>query len=166
MKVWAEAVIPSSSLSATLKTTARGVYDVWLAKCMVGSAMAGSMGFNAHMANIAAAIFLATGQDPAHVVEASVGVTICEIVHDTDLYISVYLPDLMVGTVGGGTGLATQKEALALLGVAGGDGGSNARRLSEIIGATALAGELSLLSSLSEGSLARAHEALGRGKKI
>lgn len=166
IKVWAEVTIPEAILSTVLKTTARKVYDVWLAKCMIGSAMAGSMGFNAHIANIAAAIFLATGQDPAHVVEASVGVTTAEVVRDSDLYISVYLPDLMIGTVGGGTGLATQHEALSLLGVAGGDTGDNAKRFAEIIGAAALAGEVSLLSSLAEGSLAGAHRRLGRGETL
>lgn len=166
IKVWAEVTIPEAILSSVLKTTAQNVYDVWLAKCMIGSAVAGSMGFNAHIANIAAAIFLATGQDPAHVVEASVGMTIAEVVGGTDLYMSVYLPDLMVGTVGGGTGLATQQEALSLLGVAGGDSGDNAKRFAEIIGAVALAGEVSLLSSLAQGSLADAHKTLGRGLKI
>ena len=42
---------------------------------MIGSAMSGSLGFNAHYANIIAALFIATGQDPAHVVEGSMGIT-------------------------------------------------------------------------------------------
>lgn len=72
----------------------------------------------------------------------------------------------MVGTVGGGTGLATQKEALSLLGVAGGNHGKHAQKFSEIVGAAVLAGEISLLSSLAEGSLASAHARLGRGSAI
>jgi len=72
----------------------------------------------------------------------------------------------MVGTVGGGTGLATQKEALEILGVAGGDNGQNALRLAGIIGAAVLAGEISLLASLAEGSLAKAHQTFARGKRI
>ncbi len=75
----------------------------------------------------------------------------------------------MVGTVGGGTGLATQKEALSILGVDGGNppagGGKNAQKLAEIIAGAVLAGEISLLASLSEGSLTRAHERLARGKE-
>jgi hydroxymethylglutaryl-CoA reductase (NADPH) len=90
------------------------------------------------------------------------GITTAEVIKD-DLYVSVYLPDLMVGTVGGGTGLATQNEALTLLGVAGGDNGKNAQRLAEITAAAVLAGEISLLSSLEEGTLAKAHQELGRG---
>ncbi|MEK7587508.1 MAG: hydroxymethylglutaryl-CoA reductase [Patescibacteria group bacterium] len=165
MKVWAEAILPASVLRDVLKTTAREAYEVWIAKCMIGSAMSGSMGCNAQYANVIAAMFLATGQDPAHVSECSVGITTCEVMNEHDLYVSVYLPDLMVGTVGGGTGLATQKEALTLLGVAGGNNGQNAQRLAEITAAAVLAGEISLLASLSEGTLAKAHRTLARGGK-
>jgi hydroxymethylglutaryl-CoA reductase (NADPH) len=178
IKAWAEITLPSKVLKEVLKTTAQRVYEVWLAKCLIGSAMAGSMGFNAHYANVLAALFCATGQDLAHVGEGSVGITTCEVVkiensklkiENYGLYISVYLPDLMVGTVGGGTGLATQKEALSILGIAGsspaGEGGENAQKFAEIAGAAVLAGEISLLASLAEGSLARAHEKLGRGKE-
>lgn len=157
IKVWAEITLPSSVLAETLKTTAKAVCDVWLAKCMIGSAMAGSMGFNCQFANVIAALFLATGQDAAHVSEGSIGMTTTEIVDDNDLYVSIYLPDVMVGTVGGGTGLATQKEALSILGV------KNSVQLAEITGAAVLAGEISLLASLAQGSLARAHQKFGRG---
>jgi hydroxymethylglutaryl-CoA reductase (NADPH) len=169
-KVWVEVTIPSAVLKNVLKTTAQTVYDVWLAKCMVGSAMSGSIGFNAQYANVAAAIFLATGQDIGHVGEASMGMTTCEVIknqkYGDELYISVYLPDLMVGTVGGGTGLATQKEALSMLGLQGGDDGKNSVRLAEVIGAAILAGEISLLASLSVGTLARSHQLLARGETI
>jgi hydroxymethylglutaryl-CoA reductase (NADPH) len=141
---------------------------------MIGSALAGSMGFNAQYANILAAMFIATGQDPAHVAECAIGITTVEIVSDKKaesrgqqaedgLYVSIYLPDLMVGTVGGGTGLATQKEALSILGVAGGNDGKNSVKLAEIIGGAVLAGEISLLASLSAGSLSRSHQKLARG---
>jgi len=164
IKVWAEVTLSEQALTNVLKTTARAVYDVWLAKCMVGSAMSGSLGFNAQYANIIAAMFLATGQDLGHIGEASMGITTAEVVDEHDLYLSVVLPDLMVGTVGGGTGLATQKEALGLLGVWGGSDGVNAQRLAEIIAAGVLAGEVSLLSALAQGTLAKAHQKLARGK--
>lgn len=170
IKVWAEVTLPAGVLHDVLKTNAQKVYEVWLAKCMIGSAIAGSMGFNAQYANVVAAMFLATGQDLGHVGEASMGITTCEVVPSTPgvnldhtggveeaLYMSVYLPSLMVGTVGGGTGLATQKEALNILGV------DHSQQLAEVIGAAVLAGEISLLSSLEEGTLARAHQRLARG---
>jgi len=162
IETWAEVTIPARVLQETLKTTAKAVYDVWLAKCMIGSAMSGSMAFNAQFANVIAAIFLATGQDAGHIEEGSLGVTTCEWIpgqaRDDSLYMSVYLPDLMVGTVGGGTGLATQKEALAILGV------KNSQEFAEVVAAAVLAGEISLLASLSEGTLAKAHNTLARGK--
>ena len=156
-KVWVEVLLTKKVLQRELKTSARKFFDVWLGKCMIGSAVSGSLGFNAQFANVVAAIFAATGQDLAHVTEGSLGITIAE-VRGENLYVSVYLPDLMVGTVGGGTGLSTQKEALSILGISGGDNGKNSEKLAKITGAAVLAGEISLLSSLSEGSLAYVHQ--------
>ncbi len=166
MKVWAEATLSSTVIDKILKTTASRIHEVWLAKCMIGSALSGSLGFNAQYSNVIAAIFLATGQDMGHVGEGSIGITTTEIIGEKDLYISVCLPDLMVGTVGGGTGLPTQKEALKILGVFGGNEGKNAQTFAEIVGASVLAGELSLLASLAEGSLASAHQKLARAKFV
>lgn len=163
--VRAEIIIGKSVLEQILKTTAQSAYQVWLAKCMLGGIMAGSMGYNAHAANVVAAIFIATGQDPAHVVEGSLTLTTAEIVNKNDLYVSVYMPSLMVGTIGGGTGLATQNEALSMMGVVGGNFGKNAQKFSEIIAAAVLAGEISLLSALQQQTLAQAHRKLGRGEK-
>jgi hydroxymethylglutaryl-CoA reductase (NADPH) len=69
-----------------------------------------------------------------------------------------------MGTVGGGTGLATQSECLNLLGVKGGGSppGSNARKLAEIVASAGLAGELSLLGALASQDLAKAHAKYGR----
>ncbi len=158
---WAEAVISKEVVTDVLKTTPKAIFDVWLAKCMIGSAMSGSMGYNSHYANIIAALFIATGQDPAHVVEGSMGITTTNVLDNGDLYISIYLPALIIGTLGGGTTLATQKEALSLLGVFG---EGKVEHFAEIIGGAVLAGELSLLASLAQGSLGKAHKALGRGK--
>ena len=158
MKVWAEVTIPATILHSVLKTTAQKMYDVWLSKCMVGSALSGSMGFNAQYANVIAAIFLATGQDLGHVGEGSIGITTAEVVSSKDLYMSVTLPDLMVGIVGGGTGLATQKEALSIISA------KTSQEFAEVVGWALLAGEISLLASLAEGTLAKAHQKLGRGK--
>jgi len=163
-RVWAESVIKKEIVKEVLKTTSEKIYEVWLSKCMLGSAISGSMSFNAHFANVIAAIFLATGQDLAHVVEGSLGITMAEVEDNGDLYVSVYLPDLMVGTVGGGTGLETQKEALAIMGIENSQKG-NGQKLAGIIAGAVLAGELSLLASLGEGTLAKAHQKPGRGLK-
>ena len=164
-KVWAEATIRKSIAKAILKTTSQKIYDVWLSKNMIGSAMSGSLGFNAHFANIVSAVFIATGQDPAHVTDASMGLTTARVTRNGDLYFSIYIPALMVGTVGGGTNLETQKEALSIMGIVGGNDGKNSQKLAEIIGGGVLAGELSLLASLAEGTLASSHKKLARGGK-
>ncbi len=164
--VVAEAVIKRDIVENVLKTTPERIVEVNNRKNLLGSARSGSMGFNAHYANIIAAIFIATGQDPAQIVESSIGYTWCEL-RGEDLYITATLPSIEVGTVGGGTWLPTQREVLEILGVAGGGEppGSNARKLAEITAAAVLAGELSLLASLAENSLASAHKKLARRNK-
>lgn len=164
-KVWAEAIIKKETVKEVLKTTPKIITEVTNSKIYLGSMMSGSLGFNAQFANVIAGMFCATGQDLAHITEGSLGVTTTEII-DEDLYISVYLPDLMLGTVGGGTGLPTQKEALNILGIPDPKlkNGQQVLKLAEIVGAAVLAGELSLLSALGAGDLAKAHEKLGRGK--
>jgi len=161
-RVWAEAQISEKIVEEVLKTTPEKISQVWLNKCLLGSALSGSIGFNAHFGNIVAAIFAACGQDLGHITEGSLGITTTELV-GKDLHISIYLPDLPIGTIGGGTTLETQKEALNLMGIKNGKKGSSLQ-LAGIIGGAVLAGELSLLASLAEGSLALAHQKLTRGK--
>ncbi len=162
-KVWVDSIIPEKIIASVLKSSASEIFEVAQRKLLSGSIMAGTIGANAHIANVLAALFLATGQDIAHIAECSMGVTSVEKIGDA-LYISVYLPDMVVGTVGGGTKLATQQEALSLLGIQGGNEGKNAQKLAEIIGSAVLAGEISLLASLAQGNLAATHKKLGRGK--
>jgi hydroxymethylglutaryl-CoA reductase (NADPH) len=161
--VTADVTIPRAVVEERLHTTPEAVAEVNARKNLIGSAKAGSLGFNAHVANVVAAVFLATGQDAAQVVEGANAITTAE-VREAGLYVSVSLSSLEVGTVGGGTALPTQREALELLGVAGGGDppGSNADALAESIAAGALAGELSLLAALGSRHLSSAHESLGR----
>ncbi|WP_299333615.1 hydroxymethylglutaryl-CoA reductase (NADPH) [Haloplanus sp.] len=161
--VTADVSIPREVVEEHLHTTPEAVAEVNTRKNLVGSAKAGSLGFNAHVANVVAATFLATGQDAAQVVEGSNAITTAE-TRGGDLYVSVSLASLEVGTVGGGTKLPTQAEAIDLLGVAGGGDppGSNADALAECVAAGALAGELSLLAALGSRHLSSAHESLGR----
>ncbi len=151
-------------IARVLKTDAKTIYEVNTRKNLVGSARAGAMGFNAHAANVVAALFIACGQDAAHSIDGSTCITTVDLT-ETGVYVAVTLPSLPVGTVGGGTGVTTQQECLNILGVAGSGTppGTNARKLAEIIGAAVLAGELSLLGALAAQHLARAHQQLGRG---
>ncbi|MCK4550337.1 MAG: hydroxymethylglutaryl-CoA reductase (NADPH) [Candidatus Aenigmarchaeota archaeon] len=162
--VHAEVILKKEFVIKTLKTTPKDLVEINYRKNLLGSAMAQSLGFNAQFANITAAIFAATGQDLAHVAEASMGVTTAEM-HGEDLYISCYLPNLNVGTVGGGTGLVGQREALSIMGVTGdADKSENTMKFAEIIAVAVLAGEISLLSAHVAGHLAKAHATHGRGK--
>jgi hydroxymethylglutaryl-CoA reductase (NADPH) len=164
-RVFAEVVLEGPILKRYLKTNSRDLVEAQYRKNLLGSIAAGSKGFNAHYANILAAVFLATGQDPAHVVEGSMGVTCIESRGPEAVYASIYMPALPIGAVGGGTSLATQREALAMLGVVPDPErpGRAAGRLAEILGGAVLAGELSLMAAFTSQDLARAHERLGRG---
>jgi hydroxymethylglutaryl-CoA reductase (NADPH) len=155
-EVNSEVILSPQTVSSVLKTSPSKIFDTWLSKCMLGSALSGSMGFNCQFANVVAAMFLATGQDLGQIVEGSSGVTTVKVLDSGDLYVGVYMPSVMLATVGGGTKLHTQNEALKILNV------DHPSQLAEVLGATVLAGEISLLASLSVGGLANSHQKLGR----
>lgn len=148
--VIAEVNITKEILGEILHIDSQSLQRANTIKNLVGSARAGSLGFNAHHANMLAALFIATGQDPAHVVEGSLGITYVEAT-DLGAYISVTLPSLLVGTIGGGTSYPWQWECLKLMGVNGsGDPpGSNAQLFAQVVGGAVLAGELSLIAALA-----------------
>ncbi|KAJ1973305.1 3-hydroxy-3-methylglutaryl-coenzyme A (HMG-CoA) reductase isozyme [Dimargaris xerosporica] len=160
--VVAETVIPGAVVEKVLKTTVAALVELNVSKNLVGSAMAGSVGgFNAHAANILTAIYLATGQDPAQNVESSNCMTLMSAVNDSqDLHLSVTMPCIEVGTIGGGTQLPPQAACLDMLGVRGPhptSPGANAQRLARVIAAAVMAGELSLCSALAAGHLVQSH---------
>ena len=166
--VVAEALIPNDVIRTTLKSDKELIHEVNLRKNWAGGARAGTFfQYNAHFANIIAAVFLATGQDMAQVVESSSGYTWTE-VRNEGLYVSVTLTSLEVGTIGGGTRLPTQREALSIMGVygSGNPPGTNAKKFAEIIASAVLAGELTLLSALANKELGKAHLKLGRAAKV
>jgi hydroxymethylglutaryl-CoA reductase (NADPH) len=162
--VSADVEIPREVVEERLHTTPESIAEINTRKNLVGSAKAGGLGFNAHVANAVAAMFLATGQDEAQVVEGANAITTAETTPEGDLYCSVSLASLEVGTVGGGTKLPTQAAGLDILGVRGGGdpAGSNGDALAEAIAVGALAGELSLLAALGSRHLSSAHADLGR----
>ncbi|KAL8958013.1 MAG: hypothetical protein Q9193_004851 [Seirophora villosa] len=164
--VVAEAIIPAHVVQSVLKSDVNALVELNTSKNLIGSAMAGSIGgFNAHAANIVTAIFLATGQDPAQNVESSNCITVMRN-YDGNLQVSVSMPSIEVGTVGGGTILEPQSAMLDLLGVRGPHPtapGENARRLARVVAGTVLAGELSLCSALAAGHLVSAHMKHNRG---
>lgn len=159
-KVAAECLIPAENIAKRLHTNAAALEEYWRMSAL-GGVLSGTIGVQGHYANGLAALFLATGQDVACVSEAAVGVTRFEAKSDGSLYACVTLPNLIVGTVGGGTSLPSQAACLDILGLRG---SGHARALSEVAAALALAGELSIIGALAAGHFTRAHEKLARQK--
>ncbi|XP_030535886.1 3-hydroxy-3-methylglutaryl-coenzyme A reductase 1-like [Rhodamnia argentea] len=166
-----EAVIKEEVVGKVLKTSVAALAELNVLKNLAGSAVAGAVGgFNAQASNVVSAIFIATGQDPAQNVESSHCITMMEAVNDgRDLHVSVTMPSIEVGTVGGGTQLASQSACLNLLGVKGASRdsppGSNSRALAAIVAGAVLAGELSLMSALAAGQLVDSHMKYNRSSK-
>jgi hydroxymethylglutaryl-CoA reductase (NADPH) len=127
----------------------------------VGAMLAHTANNGAHAANGIAAVFIATGQDAANVAESHAGLVYTELLDNDDYYWSITLPSLIVATYGGGTGLATQRESLEMLGCYG---QGKAEKLAEIIAATVLAGEVSLSSAILAGEWVSSHDKLGRNR--
>nr|ADN39417.1 3-hydroxy-3-methylglutaryl-coenzyme A reductase [Withania somnifera] len=165
-----EAIITEEVVKKVLKTEVATLVELNMLKNLTGSAMAGALGgFNAHASNIVSAVYIATGQDPAQNIESSHCITMMEAVNGgKDLHISVTMPSIEVGTVGGGTQLASQSACLNLLGVKGANReapGSNARLLATIVAGSVLAGELSIMSAISAGHLVKSHMKYNRSAK-
>lgn len=157
-KVTAECIVKKDVLKEVLKTDSETVAQYWRAST-VSVIQTGSIGAQGHFANGLTALFMATGQDVACVSEAAVGVTRMEVVNKGDLYVSITLPNLIVGTIGGGTKFPTQMECLSLMDCLG---TGKARKFAEICAALLLCGELSIAAALAEGHFTSAHQNLGR----
>lgn len=159
-RVTAECTVPRNVLIENMRVEPESlVYHSGVAN--VGSFLSGANNNGAHSANGITAIFIATGQDVANVSESSAGIVYSELTAEKDLYISITIPSLIVATYGGGTGLATQRECLEILGCYG-RGGVN--KLAEIIAGVVLAGEISLASAISSSDWVSSHEKYGRNR--
>jgi len=160
-KVTAEIVIDANLVKKRLHTTPEQIAEYWRVSA-IGAMLSGTIGAQGHYANGLAALFLACGQDVACVAESAVGITRFEITDRGELYASVTLPNLIVGTVGGGTGLPSQKACLEIMGLAG-EGKVSA--LAEVCAGLCLAGDISITAAVCAGKFARAHRCLARDKK-
>ncbi len=127
----------------------------------VGAFLSGSTSNALQSANAITAMFIATGQDVANVAESSAGILYAEMTPSKDLYLSLTIPSLIVATYGGGTGLATQRECLEIVGCYG---KGKVNRLAEIMAGAALAGEISLGAAISSADWVSSHERLGRNR--
>lgn len=164
--VIAELLVPRKICKRFLHVYPEEIVNLHIKKNLLGSIAAGSLGSaNAHAANMLLAIYLATGQDAANIVEGSQAIVHCES-KQNDLYFSVTLPNIIVGTVGNGKNLDFVQDNLNKMGLTeAAKAGENARKLAIITAATVLCGELSLLGAISNpGELMRSHIAIERGQ--
>jgi len=159
-RVVAEVVLRGEMLQEVMHIKASdlaGVSDIQ----MTGAVLAGSSNNGAHSANALAALFIATGQDVANIAESHAAITYGRALPNGDFYWSITIPALIVATYGGGTGLATQRECLEMMGCYG---NGKVNKFAEICAAVVLAGETSLTSAILHGDWVTAHEKLGRNR--
>lgn len=164
--VVAEVTVPLDICEKYLKTTPDKIVQLNIKKNLIGNIMAGGLRTaNAHFANMLLGFYLATGQDAANIVEGSQGMVHAE-VRGQDLYFTVTLPNIIVGTVGSGKEYDFVRENLRLLGcLEEREPGANARRLAIIAAGAVLSGELSLLAAQTNpGELMKSHLKLERRK--
>jgi len=156
-KVAASVVLPHEVLRKVLHVDVEQVME-YTRVAAVGAQISGQIGAQAHYANALAAVYIATGQDAACVAESAVGLTRME-PRAEGLFVSVTMPNILVGAVGGGTGLPSQSAALSLLGLQSEAPGAE---LAEIVAALCLCGEISITAAIAAGHFTRAHETLAR----
>jgi len=157
-KVIAEVRIPKKLVNEILHTSPERLSRYFQVSTL-GSVLSGALGNQGHYANGLAALYLACGQDAACVAESAAGVSRFEVDQGGDLYGSVTLPNLMVGTVGGGTGLPSQKACLDIMGLSG---PGKAAAFAEVAAGLCLAGELSIAAAICAGEFTQAHEWFAR----
>ncbi len=159
--VTASVVIPDELISRKFRTTPDRIHRFLQASNLI-LGQRGATGKNIHIANALASFYIACGQDPAFVTVSFYNAsTSFEVNSDGSLEASVTLPNVIVGSIGGGTKLPIQKECLAMIGCE-----NDASKLAEICAAVALAGEISVAGAVSAGEFTRAHTQLGRGLKV
>ncbi len=160
-KVTAECEVHDSVIREVLRTTSDDILK-FLEPSKRLAQKDGMLGYNINVANAIAAIFVATGQDLASIHESGTG--FLEVRRtDIGLHLKLTLPNLVVGTVGGGTHLAKQSEALALMDC---KGSGKIKRFAQLIAGFALGLEISTYAAIVSGEFAKAHEKLGRNKPI
>jgi len=157
--VTGEVTIPRK-LITMLRTTPEDM-ERYFKRTLLANTHAVQIGANGHFANGLTALFIACGQDVATIGNASAGISTCEVTPDGDLYFSVYIPNLLIGTVGGGTAFGTAKECLAALGCFG---SGKAQKFAEIAAGVALAGEIGVCASIVNGTYVYAHEIFGKNR--
>jgi hydroxymethylglutaryl-CoA reductase (NADPH) len=161
-RVISDVTVPREALLQLARTTPEALVALWKSYT-VGFAQLGTQNWLVQAANGLAAVMLACGQDVAYVTESATGLLDLDVDAKGNLYASAHLPCLLVGTVGGGSAQGTARECLELMGCLG-EGKAN--HFAEILAATVLAGDLSLMASFATHEFVAAHETLGRNRPM
>ncbi|MBN1182879.1 MAG: phosphotransferase [Bacteroidales bacterium] len=161
VNVMAECYLKEEAINKVLRTTSEDMIAYFDTSRKLAQ-LDGMVGYNINVANAIAAIFVATGQDLGSIHESAHGILNLEKAPD-GLYVKLTLPSLVIGTVGGGTHLKKQKEALNLMKCYG---SGKVERFACLIAGFALALETSTYAAIVSGAFAKAHEKLGRNKPV
>lgn len=160
ISVIADVDIPFSVFRRVLKVEPKKLLKTWHhAESSIFAI--GGIGTSTNFANIIAGIFTATGQDIASVHESSQGIIKLEDNFNETINVSVFLPSLVIGTIGGGTELPTQSEVLKIMRITG-EGSS--LKLAEIIAGACLSLDISTMAAVVTNELATSHKKFGRKK--
>merc|ERR1712190_184385 len=160
-RVVAEVSVPRELVQQVLHTTPESIVRVHRA-FQSGRRLGGDLHDNVQCSNGIAAMFIAMGQDAACAIESSAGILHLDIDGATNgLYASIMMPNIHVGTIGGGTHLPGGSACLELL-FQGRDYSKDgsAGELAEVICATCLGGEISCLAAIATGDFSKAHREL------
>jgi hydroxymethylglutaryl-CoA reductase (NADPH) len=159
--VTAECFLPEKIINEVLRTTSEKMMRCYLPSKALAKTD-GMLTYNINVANAIAAIFVATGQDLASIHESSLGILDLEKT-ESGLHLKLILPNLVIGTVGGGTHLSKQSQALELMKCLG---SGKVERFAKLIACFALGLEISTFAAIVSGEFAKAHEKLGRNKPV
>ena len=157
--VQARAVMTGKALDM-LRVNVQELKDFFDRSVACGKA-AGIRSVNMRASDAIAAIFLACGQDPANLSSSHVCETTGQVINGKDFLIECTLKNLLIGTVGGGTGLETQKECLQIMDCYG---AGKSDKFAEIIAATVLAGELPTAAAVISRAYVDIHKTYARSK--
>lgn len=161
IRVKATCILTHEVLKSVLRTTATKMLNAYYPS-RKQALSDGMHGYNINIANAIAAIYVATGQDLACIHESSSG--FLDVSPDEKgLRFTLDLHNLVVGTVGGGTHLPKQSEALELMGC---KGPGKVERFAKLIAGFSLGLEISTFSAIVSGEFAKSHEKLGRNKPV
>jgi hydroxymethylglutaryl-CoA reductase (NADPH) len=159
-----DALITKNNLFNILKVSPEQLINLNIQKNLIGSSLAGTIGGNnCNAANVVAGLFIALGQDPAQITTSSYCI-VNMIKQNDDLLVTINMPSLEIGTIGGGTRLDDQHNNLKLLGIKEDNlPGENVKIVAKTIIYSVLSCELSLMSALCNDDLVKAHMKLNRG---